>query len=94
MDSKTKIALLIPGMLAMLLLFSKVAARDFNEGEVVKETNEEGNAKSDGGGGDLHFMSCSHPTPSGHCPCGCCSGFTESGGCEKCCASPPGGGYP
>ncbi|TKY56947.1 Nodulin-16 protein [Spatholobus suberectus] len=50
MGSKTKIAISIPGLVAMLLLISsQVAARNL-KGEVVKETNEVGDSKLVGRG--------------------------------------------
>ncbi|KAG5040284.1 hypothetical protein JHK85_012760 [Glycine max] len=53
-------------MLAMLLLISlsEVATSDLKEGEVVKVTNEQGDAKFVGGGGDLDdFMVICFPPP-------------------------------
>ncbi|KAG4382289.1 hypothetical protein GLYMA_14G052300v4 [Glycine max] len=65
MSSKKKIAILIPAsMLAMLLLISssEVAASHSKEGEVVKITNEQGDAKFVGGG-DLDVMVICFPPP-------------------------------
>ncbi|KAG4953229.1 hypothetical protein JHK87_038823 [Glycine soja] len=62
MDSKTKVAILIPGMLAILLFISsEVAARDLKEEGVLKETSKVGDAKLVGGG--LQGSGRGSPTP-------------------------------
>ncbi|KAG4953230.1 hypothetical protein JHK87_038824 [Glycine soja] len=59
MGLKSKIALLITGLLAMLLFISSevAAARNLKEGEVVRETNRVGDAKLVGGIHDVSKLS-------------------------------------
>ncbi|KAH1062222.1 hypothetical protein GLYMA_02G265200v4 [Glycine max] len=90
----SKMAIVIVALFAMLLFISpEVACRNFKEGEVVKETNEESDARLAGSsGGDLDKSYCPVHLPLmeyrkwiGNCRCGCCQWTTEPEVCLYCC---------
>ncbi|KAG5053131.1 hypothetical protein JHK87_005329 [Glycine soja] len=87
----SKMAIVIVALFAVLLFISpEVACRDFKEelGEVVKETNEESDARLAGsGGGDLDYCPGYDTIRKwiGRCRCGCCQWTTEPEVCIDCC---------
>ncbi|XP_057724614.1 glycine-rich protein-like isoform X1 [Arachis stenosperma] len=74
----SKVATLMLGLLAMVLLISaEVAEVSSNKDAVGKEANEVGNAKYEGYGGGGGYGG-------GYCMYGCCRrGYY--GGCRRCC---------